>query len=176
MPRPKVLSHVVFRTSRLDEMVEWYLATTHCRIAFRSPKACFITFDEEHHRIGFLWEPNLEEQTEKAAGLNHVALRFGTLDEVLENYVALRERKIVPDRCTHHGPGMSFYYYDPDHNQVELLYDTLSDEESVRRFVESETFRKNPMGLAFDPEQLLRCAKAGVPLDRLIAYEALPTV
>ena len=176
MPRPKVLSHVVFRTSRLDEMVDWYLATTHSRVAFRSPKACFMTFDEEHHRIGFLSEPNLAEQSEKTAGLNHVALRFGTLNDVLDAYAELRDHHIVPSWCTNHGPSLSFYYHDPDRNQVELLYDTLPDEESVRRFVQSEAFQKNPVGLSFDPEQLLRCAKAGVPLSRLIAYESLPTI
>jgi len=174
MPRPEKLSHLVFRTSRLDEMVEWYVATTHSRIAFRSPKACFMSFDDEHHRLGFIAVPNLGEQTETRAGLEHVGFSFATLDELLEAYVELRERGFAPTSCTNHGPTTSFYYADPDGNHVELLYDNFEDAADAQRFVESEAFRKNPMGLRFDPEQLLHAAKSGVPLSRLTAYEALP--
>jgi catechol-2,3-dioxygenase len=88
--------------------------------------------------------------------------------------VELRDRGVVPTECTNHGPTTSIYYADPDGNRVELLYDNFEDPSDAQRFIESETFRKNPMGLRFDPEQLLRNAKAGVPVSRLIAYEALP--
>ena len=174
MPAPEKLSHLVFRTSRLDEMVEWYLATTHSRIAFRSPQACFMSFDDEHHRLGFIARPDLAEQTRDRAGLEHVAFSFATLDNLLEAYVELRDRGVVPTECTNHGPTTSLYYVDPDGNRVELLYDNFEDSAEAQRFIESEAFRNNPMGLAFDPEQLLRNASAGVPVSRLIAYEALP--
>ena len=173
MPRPKVLSHVVFRTSHMDEMREWYLVVTHSRLCFKNLWASFISFDEEHHRLGFIAAPNLEEQTEKQPGLQHVAFRYETLKDLLDTYVELRGRKIVPARCTNHGPTTSFYYKDPDHNNVELLYDNISDGEESNRFMESEVFRTNPMGLPLDPEILLRRFQEGTPLEKLIAYEPL---
>ena len=133
-----------------------------------------MSFDEEHHRLGFIAVPDLGKQTAERAGVEHIGFSFGTLDELLEAYVELRDRGIVPMNCTNHGPSTSFYYADPDGNRVELLYDNFEDAADAQRFMESETFRRNPMGLGFDPEQLLRCATAGVPLSRLIAYEALP--
>jgi catechol-2,3-dioxygenase len=174
MPAPKKLSHIVFRTSRLDDMIEWYQSVTCSTIAFRSPRACFMGFDEEHHRLGFIAAPNLGEQSEDRAGLEHVGFTFTTMDDLLDAYVEQRDRGIVPFTCTNHGPTTSLYYKDPDGNHVELLYDNFSTPEDSQRFMRSEAFQSNPMGLSFDPEQLLRCAKAGVPVERLTAYEALP--
>jgi catechol-2,3-dioxygenase len=173
MPSPKVLSHIVFRTSRMDEMQEWYLSATHSRVCFKNSWASFISFDEEHHRLGFIAVPNLEEQTETQPGLQHVALRYATLGDLLETYVELRDRKIVPARCTNHGPTTSFYYKDPDQNNVEFLYNNIPDEEHVNRFMQSEVFRKNPMGLPLDPEILLRHYQQGTLLEKLTAYEPL---
>ena len=173
MPGPNILSHIVFRTSRTDEMVEWYKSVTRSSIVFRNPKACFLSFDDEHHRIGFIATPELSEQTRSQAGLEHVAFRFTALPELLDAYAELRDTGIVPWRCTNHGPTTSFYYIDPDQNHVELLYDNL-DTAETEVFMGSAEFRANPMGLSFDPDHLLRCAKAGVPLSRLIAYEPLP--
>ena len=174
MPAPKKLSHIVFRTSRMDEMIGWYQSVTHSEISFRNPKACFMGFDEEHHRLGFIAAPNLGEQSEDHAGLEHVGFTFETMDDLLEAYVEQRDRGVIPMSSTNHGPTTSIYYKDPDGNRVELLYDNFESPDDAQRFVRSEAFQKNPMGLPFDPEQLLRCAKDGVPLERLIAYEALP--
>jgi catechol-2,3-dioxygenase len=174
MPRPKKLSHIFFRTSRLDEMVDWYVSATGSRIVFRSPKLCLLTFDDEHHRLGILQVPDMEPQSQQTAGFEHVGFSFATLYELLEAYVELRDRGIAPRLCTNHGPTISFYYFDPDRNHVELLFDNFEDAASAQRFVESEAFRTRPMGLSFDPEHMLRCAEAGVPLARLIAYEPLP--
>jgi catechol-2,3-dioxygenase len=173
MPRPKKLSHIVFRTNRLDEMVQWYLTATDSHVVYRGPRSCFITYDEEHHRIGFVLKPELTEQTKDHVGVEHIGFTFETLDDLLAAYVELRDRQVVPRYCTNHGPTTSFYYSDPDGNHVELLLDNYTDPKDADRFVASDAYRANPSGLRFDPELLLRRAKEGVPISRLTAYEPL---
>jgi len=51
------LAHVVLQTSRLEEMRDWYCAVLNGHVAHEGHGLCFVTFDEEHHRVAFLSPP-----------------------------------------------------------------------------------------------------------------------
>jgi len=60
------------------------------------------------------------------------------------------------------------YYRDPDGNRMELQVDCGTIEEA-NAFMASEAFAANPVGVAFDPEDLLARYRNGAPSDELTA-------
>ena len=167
MTSPSKLAHIVLQTNRIGEMQQWYCEVLEARVIHdASPAISFITYDEEHHRIAFLNPGPLAEREPglggpiaagREAGLHHVAFTFANLGELLENYQRLKAAGIAPYWCINHGPTTSMYYRDPDKNQVELQIDNFDTVEEGRRYMESPAFRKNPIGVEFDPEAL--CAR-----------------
>ncbi|HEY1969604.1 MAG TPA: VOC family protein, partial [Pseudonocardia sp.] len=80
-------AHVVLQTSRLEEMRNWYCALLDGHVVFEGQGLCFVTFDDEHHRIAFLQPPvPLADKSPAAAGMHHVAYTFANLDELLDRY------------------------------------------------------------------------------------------
>jgi hypothetical protein len=90
----------------------------------------------------------------------HLAFAWDTLSELAETYARLRDKRIYPRIVVNHGATLSFYYRDPDMNQVELLTDLLPQAEALAA-MSSPTFQNNPVGLIMDPEQFLSDARAG---------------
>lgn len=50
---------------------------------------------------------------------------------------------------------MSMYYRDPDGNVIETLVDSFSDLEKQTAFMNSPEFLQNPVGVDYDPENLV---------------------
>lgn len=56
MARPK-FAHVVLQTSQKAQMRDWYCTVLDAHVVFENELLCFLTFDEEHHRIALLSPP-----------------------------------------------------------------------------------------------------------------------
>ena len=80
---------------------------------------------------------------------------------------------IRPHRCVNHGMTTSMYYYDPDRNQVELLVDNFATaaegQDYMRRRSASD---KNPVGIDFDPEEMVERVRAGLRTEELVNINA----
>ena len=63
---------------------------------------------------------------------------------------------------------MSLYYRDPDGNSVELQVDAFATKQEATAFFDSEAFRANPIGVIFDPEDMVRRYESGVPEQELM--------
>jgi hypothetical protein len=74
---------------------------------------------------------------------------------MLETRQRIAKSSITPSICLNHGPTMSMYYEDPDHNAVELFYDNKFSEEQI---------------LAFDPAELLQELRTGKIVAELTAW------
>lgn len=59
------------------------------------------------------------------------------------------------------------YYHDTDGNILENFYDTMSVPEADE-FIKSDAYRTNPIGVDFDPEELLAKADAGEDLSEFV--------
>jgi len=164
---PIKLAHVVLRTSRLAEMVAWYKAALGAHAVFENALLAFLTYDAEHHRIAILNVPNLAAQPEGAAGVHHFAFTFTSLAVLMTNYERLRDMGIRPVYVINHGPTTSLYYADPDQNQLEFQVENFDSVEDSTAFFYSEAFAENPIGVEFDPEDLLRRLRAGEPETQL---------
>jgi hypothetical protein len=53
------------------------------------------------------------------------------------------------------------YYRDPDGNEIETQVDNFDTSEDANVFMMSQKFVDNPIGVDFDPEDLIRRLEAG---------------
>lgn len=171
---PAKLAHVVIRTSRFAQSRTWYSTVLAAAPAYENEQICFMTYDEEHHRVGLINMPNLGEISPTLNGLEHFAFTFNELGQLLATYRRLKAHGIEPYWTINHGPTISMYFRDPDGNKVELQYDVFRTPADVDAFFASGAYNENFMGVIFDAEQMARDFEAGVPLQKLVARPPLP--
>ena len=171
---PVKLAHIVRRTSRFDEMLHWYQTVLGAEVVHSDGILAFLTYDDEHHRIAIASIPGLPDQPPLAAGTDHVAFTHADLGDLLHTYVRLKAEGIEPYWCINHGPTTSMYYKDPDGSRVELQVDNFPTAEETNRWIRSGDFAANPIGVVFDPEELVARYAAGEPLEGLTARPPLP--
>ena len=90
-------------------------------------------------------------------------------------FLAYRQRKargITPFWCTNHGPTTSLYYRDPDGNTLETQYDNFETNAEVDAFLAGPEYRTNPIGVDFDPEEMIKRIEAGEKLSSLVKRPA----
>jgi catechol-2,3-dioxygenase len=172
--RPRQLAHVVRRTSRFDELVRWYCTVLGAEIVHSNGMLAFLTYDDEHHRIAIAGIPGLEEQPAMAAGTDHIAFTYADLGDLLHTFRRLKAAGIEPYWCINHGPTTSMYYKDPDGSKVELQVDNMPSIEAIDTWMRSGAFAANPIGVVFDPEDLVARYEAGEALETLTARPPLP--
>lgn len=164
---PAKLAHVVLRTGQFAKLLDWYKLVLHATPAYENNSIAFISYDDEHHRIAILGIPGLSPQREGVAGVHHFAFTYDSLHTLLENYERLSQLGIEPIYPINHGPTTSLYYADPDGNQIELQVDNFDTVEESAKFFFSDAFAKNPIGVEFDPADMLARLRAGENEKRL---------
>ena len=135
-------------------MVNWYAKVLQADVAFENAMLAFLWYDEQNHRLVIIARPGTTERPPNSAGLDHLAFTYATLSELVATYERLKSLGITPQRCTDHGSSTSFYYLDPDGNQVELKVDTFATAEEQHAYLRSDAFFQNPIGTPLDPEAL----------------------
>lgn len=172
MAKPVKFAHVVYQTRRFDEMIRWYQTVFEADIVHQNPALAFLTYDDEHHRFAFanlsLLKPEGENIGERGdIGVNHVAYTYADAGDLMKTYARLKAAGILPYWPVHHGITLSLYYRDPDGNRMEFQVDCCTVEEA-NAFMASEAFGANPIGIDYDPEQLLARYESGVSVDVLV--------
>ena len=170
---PAKLAHVVRRTSRLEEMIAWYETVLAAHVVHRDDMLAFLTYDDEHHRIAIARIPGIEDGPAMAAGTDHIAFTYADLGDLLNTWARLKAEGIEPYWCLNHGPTTSMYYKDPDGSKVELQIDNF-DTDETNRWMTSGEFAQNPIGIIFEPEELLARYRSGEALETLLRRPRLP--
>ncbi len=178
MPKPIKFAHVVYRTRRFKEMIDWYQKVFQAKVQYENPLLAFLTYDEEHHRFAFI---NLDEVSPESANpasvedgghlsasVDHVAYTYGSLGDLLDTYTELKEQGITPYWPVHHGVTVSFYYRDPDGNRLEFQVDCFASAEEGNAYMLSDAYASNPIGVAFDPEDFIEQFRNGTPAAELL--------
>ncbi|RBL81323.1 biphenyl 2,3-dioxygenase [Streptomyces cavourensis] len=166
--KPKKLAHLVFRTRQLSKMIDWYRTVLGAHIVFAADEITFLTYDDEHHRIALMGSNDWTDPAPPdSVGFYHVAFTYSGLEQLLQTYTRLKGIGILPYYPIVHGPTMSMYYRDPDGNAVELQIDVFETADEATAWMNGEAFRRNPIGVPFDPEDLIHRYEAGEPIARL---------
>jgi catechol 2,3-dioxygenase-like lactoylglutathione lyase family enzyme len=172
---PTKFAHVVYLTSSYEAMLDWYQTVFEAEPVFRSPDISFLTYDDEHHRIALIRAPGLAAQTPGVAGVHHVAYTFANLEALLATYERLKAKGILPFWPINHGPTISLYYRDPDGNRMEFQVECFDSVAESAGYFFTDDFAQNPIGVEFDPEDLLRRLRAGESERSLKRRPAGPT-
>lgn len=167
--RPR-LHHVNLKTTRPQEMIDWYGEVVGSEVTFQFPGGAWLTNDEANHRIALLHSPRLSDDPEKLAhaGIHHTAFEYDSVEDLLATYERLKARGIEPHMALDHGMTTSIYYVDPDGNSVELQSDNFGDwRESWEWMRSSPEFADDPIGKFFDPQKMLDAQRAGASEEEL---------
>jgi catechol 2,3-dioxygenase-like lactoylglutathione lyase family enzyme len=177
MTAPSKFAHIVYRTHRFDEMIDWYSRVFEANIRYRDGRFAFLSYDDEHHRVAFVNlgppPPNTAKASTAVPGVHHVAYTWSNLAELLETYKRLANLGIRPVSPVRHGMTLSLYYADPDGNGLEFQIDLL-DERAATAFMHGPIFARNPGGESFNPDALVARYESGGPVDDMIYIDGQP--
>jgi catechol 2,3-dioxygenase len=129
--RPVSLDHVNIYVRNAARSHQWYtdIFGLHTQDTLNYPgtdklRAAFLACDPGHAHDIALFEVGEDARgPEKGqVGLNHVAWRMGSLDDLKEMYERL-QAKAVPVRVVDHSVSLGIYFADPDGNGLEVYYE-----------------------------------------------------
>jgi catechol-2,3-dioxygenase len=164
------ISHYGIRARQLREMVQWYAKVFGARVQHENEFLAFMTFDEEHHRLVIFEDPETVDRPATAAGIDHVGYGLASFGDLVETYERLKADGITPFAQLNHRFTTSIYYHDPDGNEVEFSVDNFPTKEECSAFVRGEEMAeigRPPFGYDFDPDELARLYRQGVPAETL---------
>lgn len=168
----KRLAHIVFQTNQIQEMRDFYMTLLEAHVVFENEAMCFITYDDEHHRLAFMNVPGgSAPRPLNSVGLMHSAFTFADLESLLENYQRLLTLGIEPVAPIQHGPTTSIYYRDPDRCLIELQIDNFQTAAEATTFMQSPEYSEDPLGPVFDPVRMRDALVAGVPKHKLLTRD-----
>jgi len=177
MTAPSKFAHIVYRTHRFAQMIDWYTRVFEASVRYRDEHLAFLSYDGEHHRMAFIdlgpFPSGYAKPGNTAPGVHHVAYTWKNLDELLDIYTRLADLGIRPVSPVRHGMTLSLYYADPDGNGLEFQIDLL-DERAANEFMHGPVFARNPRGESFNPDLLIARYESGEPVDGLIFIEGQP--
>ncbi|KAF2162264.1 hypothetical protein M409DRAFT_69186 [Zasmidium cellare ATCC 36951] len=158
---PSKLAHIVLRTNKFEQMRNYYCNFLGGHVVHGNDYLAFITYDDEHHRIALLSNPQLQDNPGTTSGLEHIAFTFDNLQDLCTAYKQRKALGITPGWCVNHGPTTSMYYRDPDGNMIETQVDNYDTAEEATASMLTEAFAKNSLGMDYDPEELCRRVESG---------------
>ena len=164
--------HVNLKTTRLQEMIDWYAALIGTDVTFKYEFGAWISNDAANHRIALLAFPGFVDDPDKETrtGLHHSAFEYDSFEDLNASFLRLKEAGIVPDFCLDHGMTLSYYYRDPDGNRVELQVDNFGDwSKSSAWMRNSAEFHKDPIGQFVDPDRVAAAAASGASFEEIHA-------
>ncbi len=150
------LHHANLKTTRLQEMIDWYATVVGMSPTYQFPGGAWLTNDAANHRLALLTSSQLSDDPDKLAhtGIHHTAFEYMTIDDLLDTYTRLKGQGIEP--------------HAPDGNSVELQVDNFGDwDQSSEWMRTSPQFAADPIGTPVDPEQMIAARKAGASFAEL---------
>ena len=129
--RPLSLDHVNLYVRNVEHSHRWYaeLLGLHTQDTATFPetgkmRAAFLACDPDHAHDIALFEigEDAAAPASRQVGLNHVAWRMETLEDLAEMYERLKARGI-PLHVADHTVSIGVYFSDPDGNGLEAYYE-----------------------------------------------------
>ncbi len=129
--RPMYLGHVNIYVRDVERAKAWYedLLSLHT-YEYRPGRAAFLSADpEQSHEVALMaLGPEAPLQKRGQVGLNHMAWRLESLDDLKKFYHRLKESSVPIEAINDHGISLGIYLRDPDGNGVEVYYELPREE------------------------------------------------
>jgi catechol 2,3-dioxygenase len=129
--KPVALDHVNIFVRNAERSHQWYTDVfgLHTQDTMTFPgtnrlRAAFLACDPDHAHDIALFEvgDDAAGPQRKQVGLNHLAWRMASLDDLAEMYQRLKARG-VPISVSDHKVSIGIYFADPDGNGLEVYYE-----------------------------------------------------
>ena len=129
--KPMSLDHVNIFVRNAERSYRWYVEVLglHTQDTFNHPgtdrlRAVFLACDPGHAHDIALFEVGDDAAGPQAGqvGLNHVAWRMASLDDLAEIYRRLQDKGVAV-RVADHTISLGVYFSDPDGNGLEVYYE-----------------------------------------------------
>ena len=159
---PARFAHIVLYTKKFKEMVDWQWHFLGAELTASSQGLAFITYDDEHHRVAIIERPDYKDRVPDTIGMAHFAYSYDSLEDMIEQYKRLKATRVMPVRTINHGVTTSLYYRDPDDNAVEIQVDNFESISELNDWFATGEFNKNPIGITFDFEDIIKSYNSGV--------------
>jgi catechol 2,3-dioxygenase len=164
-PSVPVLHHVNLKTTRPEEMIQWYCTVLGMDVVHADAGGAWLSNDAANHRIALLTTPLLSDDPDKLehTGMHHMAYEYATLDDLFAAFEYITETVgSEPHMCLDHGMTLSFYFVDPDGNSLELQADWWGDWARSKDFMASSPeFAADSIGPFVDPRKLIAAWREG---------------
>ena len=150
--------HVNLKTTRLQEMIDWYGTLVGAELLFQDADGAWLTNDEANHRIALLAFPGFVDDPDKdtRTGMHHSAFEYDGFEDLNASYLRLREAGIEPDDL-----------HRPRHDVLLLLQGPgrqlrRAAVRHLRRLGEVERWMRTSDGFPREPDRALRRRREGV--------------
>ena len=129
--KPRQLGHVNVYVRDVERSQNFYADIlglhTNDHMAGR---AVFMSADrEQSHELALMQlGPEAPGPEDNRVGLNHIAWRMDTFEDLKEVYARLKEKDVKIERIGDHGVALGVYFLDPDGNGNEVYYELPRDQ------------------------------------------------
>ena len=124
---PSYLGHVNIYVRNAAAAREWYESVLGLHTYdFKEGRAAFMSADLNQSLEIALMEvgENADGPRAGQVGLNHMAWRMGSLEDLADFYNNLKEKEVAIQRVSDHALSLGIYIKDPDGNGIEVYYET----------------------------------------------------
>ena len=124
--KPKYLGHANLFVRDVERSEKFYTEVLGLHVNERRlGRAVFMSADvEQSHELAVIQlGPGAPTPEEGRVGLNHIAWRMETFDDLKDVYRRLQEKKANIQRIGDHGISLGVYFLDPDGNGNEVYYE-----------------------------------------------------
>lgn len=173
VPRPNALVHISLGTDKnFEKMVDFYMKFFDAHVVnyrdmntVAGGRAAFISFDGRDHRFAILERPGSTHALGRA-GIAHAAFQYESLKDLATLYRRAKAWGMNFTHAINHGQSTSFYYKDPDGNEIETYIDNFDTEEECTHFKHWIQYRPGTdydmAGGAFDPDKMCALVDEGI--------------
>ena len=124
--KPKYLQHANMFVRNAEASMKWYEDILGLHIYdFVPGRVAFMSADvEQSHEVALVQVGDDAPGPEKGrVGLNHTGWQMESLDDLIELYHRLEEKKVDISRVSDHGISIGVYFDDPDGNGIEVSFE-----------------------------------------------------
>ncbi len=125
--KPSYLGHVNIYVRNAEVARQWYEDVLGLHTYdFKVGRAAFMSANlDESHEIALMEVgADAEGPRQSQVGLNHMAWRMETLEDLKDFYNNLKAKNVPVKSVSDHGLSLGIYLQDPDGNGIEVYYET----------------------------------------------------